>query len=717
MKYFFTIAWTLLYGCSLLAQASFYHLLPEEDNEGFELIDSLLWRAEWAMNHEYKIGNIVAQEAIRLSEERNAPRRIGYGHFFMGMMNMGQGKWGQAEREFLFSIEYFRMAGDSLSVATAYDRIGYAYRRQGYLNKSLEYHLRGLQRRQDFGAPKLHTGYSYAAVGGIYYALQEYDEALFHYRRAFNIRKAEKDSIGIALSMNGLGRLHRTLGHYDSSYHYLSSALERFTQLSSLSHVLSCNHELGLLYRSTGELPKAQAAFKNGLKVAEQIESQGRAALLQLELGKLTMESGNKKEAKTYFLAAQENFIKTENLEDLQEVNLLLAQLAASEEKYRDAYHYFQNYAAFKDSIFTRESNRALSEARTHFETEQKEKEIALLLEKQKAQNEKQKYRNRERTGLLIGILGLLVFVMALVYSFQQRARAFQRLLQEKNRTDALLKEKEQLFQNLQSAQDQLVQSEKLASLGQLTAGIAHEINNPVNFISSNTFALQMDFEELEPKLAQLPSGEKEGNITFLTTEIKDLIQGIRRGAERTKEIVSNLNTFSRQSDGRYEEADLHEGIDTSITILHNKFKNRITFHKDYGEIPLVECQYLRINQVFLNIINNAIDAIEDEGDIHISTRHVEDQVVIKIKDSGVGMSEDRIRKIFEPFYTSKDVGKGTGLGLSISYGIIQQHNGRIKVNSVLGQGSEFLIYLPVRHVEDQEEGEREFSIFQDRIG
>ena len=404
-------------------------------------------------------------------------------------------------------------------------------------------------------------------------------------------------------------------------------------------------------------------------------------------------------DAENYLLSARQNLIATNNLQDLQEVNLLLSQWAEERDDYQAALSYYQQYGAAKDSLFSITSDRQLGELRVSFETQEKEARIQNLLEKQQ-------YRSRERNGLLTGLSVLMLFIFALIYAFRQRARAFERLLVEKHKADSLLREKEELLENLHTAQDKLVQSEKLASLGELTAGIAHEINNPVNFISSNTFALQMDFEELEPKLKSLPKETGDADVEFLTTEIKDLIQGIRRGAERTKKIVSNLNTFSRQSDGRYEEADLHEGLDTSITILYNKFKNRIRINKDYGDLPLVECQYLRINQVFLNIINNAIDAIEGEGEIFISTRVKGDQAVIKIRDTGTGMSEDAIRKIFEPFYTSKEVGKGTGLGLSISYGIIQQHQGKIEVNSQPGQGSQFVISLPLHKPEEEDDDE-----------
>ena len=689
----------LLAGTTAYGQRSFYHP-PDELRSGEEaLADSLLLFAERALYDRFQEARTAAERAAEIGRQLNDAELEGYGHFFVAMTLMALGDWVNAQLEFHEAEDDFRVAGDSLAVALIYDRVGYAYRRQGYLSKSLSYHLLGLKRRQDFGDSKLNVGYSSAAVGGIYYALGEYGLARDHYYRAYQIRKSERDSMGMALSMRGLGKLNAQLENLDSAYYYLSRSLRIFEEMGSLTHIVSTYQELGRIERLAGRLEAAEDAFRKGLEVARQIGSFGIAALLDKELGKLARQRGKLAAAEEHLTSARRNLIATNNLQDLQEVNLLLSQWAEEKGDYESALSYYQQYGAAKDSLFSITSDRQLGELKVSFETEQKEARIQNLLEKQR-------YRTRERNGLLIGLSGMVLFIFALIYAFQQRARAFGRLLIEKNKTDSLLREKEELLDNLHTAQDQLVQSEKLASLGELTAGIAHEINNPVNFISSNTFALQMDFEELEPRLKELPSGTGESNIEFLTTEIKALIHGIRRGAERTKRIVSNLNTFSRQSDGRYEEADLHEGLDTSITILFNKFKNRIQIHKDYGDLPKVECQYLRINQVFLNIINNAIDAIEGEGEIFISTRVAGEQVVVKIRDTGTGMSEDAIRKIFEPFYTSKEVGKGTGLGLSISYGIIQQHRGSIEVHSELGKGSEFTVVLPLRRPAEEEDEE-----------
>jgi signal transduction histidine kinase len=281
--------------------------------------------------------------------------------------------------------------------------------------------------------------------------------------------------------------------------------------------------------------------------------------------------------------------------------------------------------------------------------------------------------------------------------------------------TDSLIKKNEELealLEDLKNAQMQLIQSEKMASLGQLTAGIAHEINNPINFVSANIGPLKQDFEEIQMliekyeslhqsnnlnvALEQVKQLSQEIDVKYLLEEIKALLTGIEEGAKRTKEIVVGLRNFSRLDESEKKLANIHEGLDSTLMLLRHKLKNRITIEREYGQLPLIECYPGKLNQVFMNILTNAIQAIPGEGSIWIKTWEKKNSVCISIRDTGTGMEKAVKERIFDPFFTTKEVGYGTGLGLSISYGIIQKHNGRIEVNSEPGKGTEFIIILPV---------------------
>ncbi|HEY4327471.1 MAG TPA: 7TM diverse intracellular signaling domain-containing protein [Mucilaginibacter sp.] len=276
-------------------------------------------------------------------------------------------------------------------------------------------------------------------------------------------------------------------------------------------------------------------------------------------------------------------------------------------------------------------------------------------------------------------------------------------------------------LEDLKQTQTQLVESEKMASLGQLTAGIAHEINNPINFVTSNIKPLKRDigimldaFNVIEnvsvsdapaaDKQRQIKEYKEEVDFDYLTSEIDHLIRGINEGAQRTAEIVKGLKIFSRLDEDDLKRTNINEGLESTMVIANNLLNNKIKVVKEYGNLPPAECYPGKLNQVFLNIISNAVYAVQKkfgentDGEIIIKTTHTDENISITIKDNGTGMDTDTQKKIFEPFFTTKDVGEGTGLGLSIVYNTIKKHSGQIIVHSVPGEGTEFILEIPIVH-------------------
>lgn len=279
------------------------------------------------------------------------------------------------------------------------------------------------------------------------------------------------------------------------------------------------------------------------------------------------------------------------------------------------------------------------------------------------------------------------------------------KVFQTKNELKGKIKELEQANINLKEAQMQLVQSAKMTSLGQLVAGVAHELNNPIGFIYSNTSHLK-DYtdkllaiiEQIEKDPAASAEIKEKYEFDYIKKDLPLLIKSCLDGAQRTRDIVIGLRNFSRIEESQLKEINLNEAIDMTLEFLKGEIKNRISVIRLYGELPPISCYASQINQVLLNILTNAVHAISGSGQIWITTTLVpENKVSVSIKDSGVGMSPEIVEKIFEPFFTTKEVGKGTGLGLSISYGIIQNHEGDIQVNSFVGQGTEFTILIPIQ--------------------
>lgn len=294
-----------------------------------------------------------------------------------------------------------------------------------------------------------------------------------------------------------------------------------------------------------------------------------------------------------------------------------------------------------------------------------------------------------------------------LIHEIQQRQDAEIELCQA-------LDEQRGLNAKLTQARDQLIQSEKLVSMGQIAAGVAHEINNPIGFIGSNLstlenyagelIALLNTYESCHPYIKKnsdlylaVSKARAAADIDYLKTDISSLLAESLEGITRVKRIVKDLKDFSRSDDGVREQADLNHELERTLNIVNNQLKYHTKLVKKLQPLPLVECVPAQINQVFLNILVNAGQAIAQEGIITLSTQALADEVCISISDTGSGMTDEQKTRLFEPFYTTKPRDKGTGLGLSVSWGIISKHGGRIEVDSVLGTGTSFRIYLPLR--------------------
>jgi signal transduction histidine kinase len=270
------------------------------------------------------------------------------------------------------------------------------------------------------------------------------------------------------------------------------------------------------------------------------------------------------------------------------------------------------------------------------------------------------------------------------------------------------------LNKRLEEANNQLLQSEKMASIGQLAAGVAHELNNPIGFVHSNLGTLDgylhdlMAIIAMYEKIASAPDARcpqldsvhrlmDECDFDFVKEDVFNLLAESKEGLGRVRKIVQDLKSFSRVGEQNWQEADLHQGLDSTLNIVWNELKYKCKVVKDYGDIPPIYCLISQLSQVFMNLLVNAGQAIETQGTITLRTRRQgDDAVCVEFSDTGQGVAPEHLNRIFEPFFTTKPVGKGTGLGLSLSYSIVERHGGRIEVESLPGKGSTFRVVLPV---------------------
>lgn len=327
--------------------------------------------------------------------------------------------------------------------------------------------------------------------------------------------------------------------------------------------------------------------------------------------------------------------------------------------------------------------------------------------------------------------------LLAEQYEAKQKLEFYNQTLEEKieERTQALRQKNIALkdtLQELRLTQSQLIQNEKMSSLGQLVAGIAHEINNPVNFIYGNLKHTDDYTQQLLGLLelyqkhypnpeVEIENAKQEADIEYLIEDLPKTLTSMKIGANRIREIVLSLRIFSRLDEAEFKTADIHEGIDSTLLILQHRLKSQsldakrladrhrpeIIVIKEYGKIPAIQCFAGQLNQVFMNILANAIDALEEafynglcpEPTIRISSAQVNENAVVHIADNGTGIPEAIQSRLFEPFFTTKPIGKGTGMGLSISYQIItEKHGGSLRCISLPGEGTEFIVTIPIRH-------------------
>jgi PAS domain S-box-containing protein len=275
------------------------------------------------------------------------------------------------------------------------------------------------------------------------------------------------------------------------------------------------------------------------------------------------------------------------------------------------------------------------------------------------------------------------------------------------------IEELKTLNDRLEEAQTQLLQAEKMAAVGQLAAGIAHEINNPVGFVNSNlgtlkeyvTALLQL-IDAYRPLADACPPGHpalqevnqllQNVDLAFIRDDGLSLLAESRDGLERVKRIVADLKDFSRVGESQWQSADVHKCLDSTLNVVASEIKDRAVVIKEYGVLPEIMCMPFQLNQVFMNLLLNAAHAIKERGTITLRTGRAAETIWIEVEDSGVGIPAEDLKRIFEPFFTTKPVGAGTGLGLSVSYGIVQKHRGRIEVRSELDKGTVFRVILPI---------------------
>lgn len=537
----------------------------------------------------------------------------------------------------------------------------------------------------------------------IYYRENKFDSALRVSKEAIDLFKAVKhpdrqDTTEFISAHNTVGLCYFSRGEYEE-------ALQWYQEVVNLSRTLKmkvwegiASGSRGKLYLKLGYLEKALEETQRELAISKESKEWSDACNSAVSLGRILTLMKRYPEAERYMDSARNLLPHSKENRFRFTYYEVRAELSRAQGKFKDAFEVSRKLAAEKDAVNEQNEIANVKRDAAKQEIEKRDTEIELLQAKNEILALEAGRSNLLGKVLIASIVTFLALVTIIYKAYRNKQLSNTQLMAKNEVIEMHEKELVVSLENLKNTQAQLVQSEKMASLGQLTAGIAHEINNPLNFILGGVEAVGEEIQDLKV-LAKSPT-RKENDFEASEKNIGDLLETVKNGVHRINKIIDSLLFFSAPQHNSHEKVDIHHTLEAALTILNSKIKEaQIQVIKIYGDVPAVSASAVQLSQVFLNIIDNAVYALRDiEGqrNLIITTALQEKKLKISFSDNGTGIPDKVLGNIMDPFFTTKEVGKGTGLGLSISLGIIHNHSGSLQVLSEEGKGAEFIIYLPL---------------------
>jgi len=635
-----------------------------------------------------------ANEALGLSEKINFKSGQAKTYKIIASIYEFRGDYVTSRNNYLLGKKIYEELKDKSRVADFTNSIAVLYYREGDLAEAIKISYNTLKFYDEL-QDKSGAAYTYLVLGQLYYTDKNYPESLKNFQLSLKLSEELGNKMYIAYCKLGIGRIDAKNKNYTEALRKYSEVLKVFEEVNDIT-IAETHRCMGELFESLGtenkttskdNYSKAVKHYMQNLSIYQNIKDKGGIATAYYYVGKINVTLGNFETARTYLKQGLQVAEEIRSKGDLQDIYLSLSVLDSAEGNYKQAHEHYKNHILYRDSISNEETKKKLVRASMQYEFDKKE--AAAKAEQNKKDEAARRTRNLQYFA--IGVV-LLIAVFLFIYSRQkQKAKA----------------KIEKAYSDLKSAQQQLIQSEKMASLGELTAGIAHEIQNPLNFVNN--------FSDVNKELAdELEQEMNKGNYTdakAIAKDIKDNEQKINHHGKRADAIVKGMLQHSRTSSGQKEPTDINALADEYLRLAYHGMRakdksfntnTKTEFDSHIGKINVVPQD---IGRVILNLINNAFYAVSEkqkqnlggyEPTVSVSTTKHNSKVEIKVKDNGNGIPQKIVDKIFQPFFTTKPTGQGTGLGLSLAYDIITKgHGGELKVETKEGEGSEFVIQLP----------------------
>jgi two-component system NtrC family sensor kinase len=549
-------------------------------------------------------------------------------------------------------------------------------------------------------------GASFGAIGDTYSVGKNHTNAVHYYLKAIKVLRQSKDSISLASVLSNTGDEYLSAANYKAALSYFNEAKRIFDKASYLSGIGYSLGNIGMVYANTGKNDLAERNINEAIAILEKTQDYYPICEYLLSMADVYQSKNDTKTALNY---TQRSLRLAEQYGLTEQVAKASHKLASLYEKTGDtraALASYKKYVVYRDSLNNLTSVQKMADLRTNYEVSQKQGEVNMLT---------QQKRNQKFMLISLGIiLGLTILIVAILAKNSQiRKKAYANLQRQKLETEKQKAKSEEALHNLQITQKQLIQSAKMASLGELTAGIAHEIQNPLNFINNfSEVSVELLAELKEGPVNQLTASNK-AEADQLIDEVANSLKKITDHGRRADAIVKGMMQHSRSSLGRKEPTDINALADEYLCLNYHGLKVKdkdfnakyvTNFDQNIGKLKVIPQD---LASVFCNLYSNAFFAVNEkkkqlngifEPLVSVTTKRIGNNVEIAVKDNGIGIPQDIQDKIFQPFFTTKPAGQGTGLGLSLSYDIISAHGGEIKMDTKEGEFTEFTIQLPINN-------------------
>jgi len=587
-------------------------------------------------------------------------------------------------------LELAKKIDDRRGEALCINALGSVYFNVGDYPKALEMYLRYLKLKENLKERK-GNAVAYFNLANVYTEEKDYSHALYYLFKAKHEDEISKDSSGILFDLYSLGSIYLRMQKNDSALYYLEQSYQLVKTLDDKNMIAAILNTFGESYVALNNTALATKYYKLSIPYAQAIQDNEVLSSNYYGLAKVFKEQNMLDSSIYYARKALSISQKAPFLKQVMETSAFLTEIFKTKKQFDSAFKYQELSVATKDSLFNVENVRKVQGLK-----------LQELQRQQSIESAKIEYRNNVKFYIVIFASGIFMVIALILWrNNKQKQKAYTLLHDQKSKT-------EQAYDELKSTQAQLIQREKMTSLGELTAGIAHEIQNPLNFVNNFSDVNK----DLINELIEDVDKKNFDEVKLIAVEIKENSEKINHHGRRAADIVKGMLEHSRKSSGQKEPTDINALCDEYLRLsyhgLRAKDKNfnatiETDFDNSLGKINVIPQD---IGRVLLNLFNNAFYAVNEQKiqnpisynpTVFVRTQKCDDKVQITVRDNGNGIPQKIIDKIFQPFFTTKPTGQGTGLGLSLSYDIIKAHGGEIKVESTEGKGSEFAILLSHR--------------------